>query len=132
MRNDHLELGNAHTEAETIKLAFHEVIAVHFTDFGGQAAGRFVVVEIAGSQNRLLANDTLTFNLAVFTIGIENEPLPSQQLHGVFTLVFDVDDIGKQVVVPTGIGIFRLVGCFNRNSNTFCDFRYHEVYSNMQ
>lgn len=76
-------------------------------------------------QHGLLADYTLTFNLAGVESGIVNHPFSALQLHREITLILNRDLVGEHVMVLAGARVGGLVFRLHRNFNALGYFRYH-------
>ena len=76
-------------------------------------------------EDRLLAHNSFTFHFALAESGIEDMPMPAQQLNGVFAVIFNGDPVGKHIVVLAGTGVRRLILCFHTYLDPLCYFCDH-------
>src|SRR5687767_10223167 len=78
---------------EKIVVAFHESLTRL------ENAEALIFVNAAGSENRLLADDALSFDLDVLTRGIMDQPSPRHQLHHPRADILDSHEVREHVVL---------------------------------
>ena len=111
--DDHLKLGDGNVETIVELLPVHEVRTRHFAQFSDQVAIGRVAVYRAGFQDGLQSDDTIPFNFAYNTVGIPDDPVPSEQLHRIGTAIFDGDVVAEQKFFGPGVGVAGQILRFN-------------------
>jgi hypothetical protein len=112
-RHDHLEDRNIDLEAFFVVEVFHGIAAEHLAHFCPEIAATDILIPLPRVQNRLNANDSLTFYLPVAAVAVENMPVPAMQLDGKIIMVLDGYAIGKHILPRQRIGVIRLVKRFH-------------------
>ena len=111
----------------------HKVITPHGTYGGGEEAARAVGVDFSRVKDRFFANYPFPVYYFGMIQGIEDLPVPGQQLHGILALVLDGDMIaeGKMLLVVLEEGAFKTasngdlyafgyLGIHNSNTSGHC------------
>ena len=100
------ELRDGNREFSAIHFA-HLITAGHGADLRRQHRTAGVLEALPRLDDRLLAHYALAFHFLHVIVGIGDDPVPTQQLHGVLAFVGKGDGVGEYMAV---IGIIGLVG----------------------
>jgi len=69
-------------------------------------------MKLAFLEDGLFTDNTFSFHLPVVAGGIEDMPMPFQELNGTGSMIFDGDAVGEDILVSQRPRIFDLEECF--------------------
>jgi hypothetical protein len=112
-RNDHLEDGNIDLEVVLVVEVFHGITSEHLAHFCPEITPADILIPLTRIQNRLNANYSLSFHLAVASVAVENMPVTAMKLDRKTIVVLDSDPIGKHILPRQRVRVVRLVKRFH-------------------
>lgn len=79
-------------------LAFHLISSAHHSPGRVQWCTACIFKALTRPENWLLSDNARSLDLSQFATGIRDHPVPAQQMHRFFTLIFDDHPIGPEVL----------------------------------
>jgi hypothetical protein len=97
------------TSKERAILLDEEISALHRAGGRAQAAAAGVFEALTGFEHRLMAHHTQAAHLLAVAVGVQDDPVPRDQLRGRFTMIGQGDGVGKTIGLLQRIGFFGQV-----------------------